>query len=1010
MSSESCVAGRDAVRQSIRCILCAGVLGLGATTAVGAEAEAGPDGLEQVVVTGTRLSATGFSTPTPVTVLDSSALEQLGISNVGAGVNQLPSFRATTTPTTNGWGSFNVGAQIVNLRGLGVTRNLVLVDSRRFAPVTREGTADLNLIPTTLVKRIEVVTGGASAQYGSDAITGVVNVLLDKDLNGIKGQADYGVTEEGDGDNFHVSLAGGMGFADDRGHFVLGGEYSKQDGIGDCFTRSYCEGGVVVTNTGAGRVNNGQPNFYRQAQGGGFLANTNGVLNSLNNTAAAQQPILNLFGTGGVTFDDNGTPIPYTLGLPASGITGAGSQTVSSFTTSQLEVPVERYATFGHAYFDFTDSFRGFLEGSYGHVDGSVLQSRYFGAPISIFNDNPYVPAAIRALLPPASATPSPVRPANNLAALNLAVLGQRRGESRSKADAWRVTTGYDWKLNESWTTDAYYQYANTDRYQEVQNALVTGASRVINRPGSGGVSNPESYAYFAWATDPVYDPADAALPPAQRRIVCRATISTDAALRAAAAGCVPFNPFGTANTSEAALDYVYRTLMEEIDISQHVVAANIRGQLAELWAGPLEVAAGAEYRRDEMELVHDPLSNVFAYFQNFGADFDGKQDVVEGYVEANLPLLRDVTAAQSLSLNAAVRYANYDVSGFGSYNQAPASNSFDATTWKVGLVWEPLDWMRMRATLSEDLRAPNFFDLFQASASNFTPITNRFLPPSTPPPPQEFPVQLTGGNPTLGPETGHTMTVGLVLQPTVIPRFSLSLDYYDIKVDDYIATPGGAQNIVDQCALFGNQEMCSLITLGANNSLVEIRNVNVNLQWLKVRGLDIEAAYNLPLSSFSSLPGGFNFRLLATKTFENTTNLFGTLTDRVGETGSAVGQPDWLATLVVGYANGGLQANLTTRYISSGVLNALYSDPTDEGFNPALPNTINDNRVGSAVYFNLNGSWAFGESERYQVFAQVNNLFDRAPPLAPQLQFPSNPVYFDLIGRSYRAGVRFNF
>ena len=244
MSSES--LGRSSVRRAVHGVLVATACGLAASTAAMA-AEPEDTALEQVVVTGTRLSQTGFSAPTPVTVMDAEALESLGVTNVGAIMNQLPSFRATTTPTTNGWGSFNVGGQFVNLRGLGVTRNLVLVDSRRFAPVTREGTADLNLVPTTLVKRIEVVTGGASAQYGSDAVTGAVNVLLDKDLNGLKGQADFGSTDEGDGDNYHVSLAGGMGFAGDRGHFVLGGEYAQQDGIGDCYTRSYCKGGVVVT-------------------------------------------------------------------------------------------------------------------------------------------------------------------------------------------------------------------------------------------------------------------------------------------------------------------------------------------------------------------------------------------------------------------------------------------------------------------------------------------------------------------------------------------------------------------------------------------------------------------------------------------------------------------------------------------------------------------------------------------------------------------------------------------
>ena len=440
---------------------------------------------------------------------------------------------------------------------------------------------------------------------------------------------------------------------------------------------------------------------------------------------------------------------------------------------------------------------------------------------------------------------------------------------------------------------------------------MVTGASRVINRPGSGGVNNPQAFAYLSWATDAVYNPADAALPAAQRHIVCRATISADAALRAAAAGCVPLNLFGTANTDPAALDYVYRTLTEDIDITQHAVAANIRGDIAKLWAGSLAMAAGVEYRHDATNNVHDELSNSFAYFQNFGADYNAAQDVVEGYVEAELPLLTDAPFAKSLTLNAAARYANYDISGFGSYNQAAASSSFDSTTWKAGLVWEPADWIRLRATVSQDFRAPNFSELFLASASTFGSVTNRFItvppvPPSTTPTnPSEFPVLLNGGNPVIEPETGHTTTFGLVLQPSVMPGFSFSADYYEIKVDDYIGSPGGAQNIVDRCAN-GDQSLCPLITFGPGNTLAEIRNVNINLQWLKTSGIDMEAAYNLPLSRFSDAPGSFNFRLLATHTFENATNLFGVVTDRVGETGGA-GAPDWLATLFVGYTTGEL-------------------------------------------------------------------------------------------------------
>jgi outer membrane receptor protein involved in Fe transport len=1007
MSSERIAPATVSVRGCIRHIIVATAVGLTATTAyaAGGEAETEVAALDQVIVTGTRLGQTGFSTPTPVTVIDGAAMQDLGITNVGVAVNQLPSFRATTTPTTNGWGSFNVGAQGVNLRGLGQTRNLVLVDGRRAPPVSREGTVDLNMIPSGLVKRIDVVTGGASAQYGSDAIAGAVNVLLDRNLEGIKGQLDYGVTAAGDGSNYHLELAGGSRFADGRGHFILGGEYAKSDGIGDCFTRSYCQGGAVITNTGSGAlVTPGvtYPNFLRYEQGGGFFANTRGVVSFLNNTTAASAPIYNLFGTRGVTFRDDGTPVAYTLGIPANGTNSTGDEATSGMTTSQLEVPVERYATFGHAYYDVSDRMRVFVEGSYNHVDGTVLQSRYFGTPVTIFNDNPFVPAALRAVMPTSTVptNPSTDRPAAGV--FNLSILGQRRGQSTSFAGSWRLATGFEGKLGDRWDVDGYYQYARTDRLQKVENLMVTGAGRVLNRPNSGGINNPESYAYLQWATDVVLDSSGKA--------VCRATLSSDSELRAAAAGCLPLNLFGTANTDPAALDYVYRTLWEDINITQHAVAANIHGELAQLWAGPLVAATGVEYRHDATEVVHDTISNVFAYFQNFGADYNAAQNVVEGYVEASLPLLTNVPAVKSLVLNGAVRYANYDISGFGSFNRAAATSSFDATTWKVGLVWEPTDWMRTRVTVSKDYRAPNFSELFLASASNFASVSNPFRANSN----AEFPVGLAGGNPVIGPETGHTTTFGLVLQPPVVPGLSFSADYYDIKVDDYIGGAGGSQAIATRC-FQGNQQMCDLITFGPNNELLEVRGVNINLQWLKTRGVDVEVAYALPLSRFSQLPGALNFRLLGTKTLENSTNLFGIITNRVGETGGG-GSPNWMSSLFAGYTLGEFQTNVTARYISRGVLNATYRDPTDKEYadylaDPALRQlTINDNHVGGVVYFNWNGSLGFGPEGRYQVFAQVNNLLNRAPPSAPQAAYPSNPTYFDLIGRSYRVGVRFKF
>lgn len=962
---------------------------------------------QDVVVTGTRIVRSGFNAPTPVTVLGAEQLENLNVTNAAAGLNQLPAFRPSTNPTTNGFGSFNVGGQFINLRGLGVARNLVLVDGRRFAPVTREGTADLNLIPSGLIERLDVVTGGASAAYGSDAIAGVVNIILDKRLNGIKGQVDFGTSEQGDGSNYHASLAGGTDFAGGKGHVIIGGEYDKQLGIGSCFTRAWCKPSVAALANTAGATN-GLPPLVRSDDNGGFAPNQSGVIAALNNPAATGTVfnIRNLFGTGGITFNELGQPVAYRQGL-ASGTSMIGGDFTPSQQFTQLLVPSQRHTLFGHAGYEFSTSLKGFIEGSYGHTEGVTLQSVYFGAPIAIYNDNPFIPAAVRALLPAASANPNTARPTT--ATFNLARLGDRRGRSSSDADTWRVTGGFSGKLSDTWRWDGYYQFGRTHRVQGVENSLVTGASRVINRPGSGGISDPAAFAYFAWATDAVYNPADAALPAAQRRIVCRATISADPALRAAAAGCQPLNPFGKGQASQASLDYVYRNLVEDITLTQHVLAGNLQGDLFKLPGGPLTVAFGAEYRRDTTDVVHDALSNSFAYFQNFGADYDAKQDVVEGYIEADAPLLKDLAFAKAVSLNGAVRQTHYSIKGTGGSNHLPGSNTIDATSWKMGLVWEATDWIRLRGTRSRDIRAPSFSELFQASAGTFTSLVNRLQPGN----PTIFPPQVNGGNPNLKAENAKTTTFGVVIAPQkgFLEGFHASVDYYDIKVDGYIASAGGAQPIIDRCAA-GNQSNCDLIVRDAANNIQEVRNTNLNLQWLRTKGVDIELDYRLPLEKVSSgLPGRLNFRTLITVALKSATNTYGVIIDRAGETGAA-GMPDYLINSSVTYSTDRFSGTLQARYIPDGLFDASRVGPDQPGYSLTNVNAITNNHVDSALYLNLSASFNIINSgaRRLQLFGGVTNLLNTEPPAAPQLGYSTNPIYFDQIGRQFRVGIRFNY
>jgi iron complex outermembrane receptor protein len=966
------------------------------------------DPLQEVVVTGSRIARSGFTSPTPVTTIGAEELERLAITNIGAGISQLPAFRPSNSPTTNGFGSFNVGAQIVNLRGLGVTRNLILVDGRRFAPTTREGSVDLNLVPSILIERTEVVTGGASAAYGSDAVAGVVNVILNKTLTGLRSQFDYGVSDAGDGDNYHAALAGGTDLFGGRGHLVIGGEYDKQDGIGNCFERDWCRPGQVV-NRPATLAGSGLPARIRSNDNAGFWMNSAGVVAPVNNTgaqAASSAAVRNLFGTGGITFAPDGTPVAYQPGQIASGLTQIGGDITPTYLNTNLTIPVERYTLFGHSTFAFNDNLEGFFEASYGYVTGSVLQSSFFDSAIPIFRDNAFMPAAVRAAVGPAGAF-SGVRPANTLAVFNLGRTGDdlARGLSESSADVYRATTGLKGRFGDTrWTWDTYYQYARTDRLQTVRDNRIQGDPAVVNNPARG-ISDPASFAYFSWAADAVMD-TETAITPGTGTIVCRATLSPDAALRAAAAGCAPLNLFGAGARSDAARNYVYGTLVEDIDISQHVLAANTQGSVAELWAGPLSLAGGVEFRRDEMDVVHDDLSNLFAYFQNFGADYDGKSKVIEGYLEAELPLVRDAAWAKALSVNVAGRHARYELEGFGSYLRAQSEKEIDADTWKASLIWDVTDWLRLRTTRSRDVRAPNFADLYLSTNAAFAPVFNPFRANAA-----EFPRSVGGGNSDVDEETANTITFGLVFQPQWgwSEGLRLSADYYDIEVEDYIANPG-AQFIADRC-FAGVARACNQIVFGPNDpqgraTFAEVRNISQNLDKLTSKGVDIEIDYALPL--------GFNFRVLATYVDELVTQTFGVAIDRAGQTGNLglAGMPEWLLNAYLSYSAGPLSLTVQGRYIDSGTWDAQWVGPDESGYNPTAPDSISNNEVASAFYVNLFGNYNFvlADDRTLQFFATVNNLLDREPPFAPELQYPTNPTFFDQIGRSYRVGARYKF
>ncbi|TKD49882.1 TonB-dependent receptor [Sphingomonas baiyangensis] len=900
----------------------------------------------EIVVTGSRIARAGFSAPTPVTVLGADRLENTAVSSVGEAIQQLPSVLATASATTAGVTVGAGGFRTINLRGLGAPRTLVLVNGRRFVGSTSEGTVDTNLIPTALVDRVEVVTGGASAAYGSDAVAGVVNLILNDRLEGLKLTLQSGISEDGDDRDLLFSGAVGTSFAGGRGHVVLGGEYADNSGVGNCYreampNRRFCqEEWQVLSNTTPGV--NGYPAFV--------------VTDNVHTGLLAQGGVINSGPLRGNQFDANGELIPFEYGiLPGLFMGGGSGEFENPFRTAGvIKVPVERIAAFGRAGYEITDTIDAFVEASYGRVNVITQASQIRDTALVIQRSNPFL-------------TPSTVARMTQLGLQTITVgragddLGFALGDTT--VETWRAAAGLNGTFGADLKWDAYYQYGRTDFTQEVSNNRIN--------------------ANFTRAIQATRDPATG-------QVVCAATLSPDPAVRAAAAGCVPLNIIGRNRFTPEAKAYSFGTSRQDTTLEQHVVAANLRGTLADLWAGPFSFAVGAEHRQDSIAGTADPISQRLGFFVTNGTTFDAPAvKVTEGYAEALLPLLRDLPFARHLELNGAVRYTDYSTSG-------------GVTTWKLGGIWEPIDAIRLRATRSRDIRAPNVSELFSPLTSTFSSILDRRTGVNTLTP------ILRGGNPGLRPEVADTWTVGASIQPRLgfLDGLRFSVDYYDIEIRDAIGVIG-AQTIANRC-FEGAQEFCAFLVIDPTTGVIQQatdRFLNVNR--LTTRGLDFELDYATDIGA----AGRLGFRGLATHVFELVTTDSAGSVDRAGQTGVPVsaipGVPDWTFDGTVTWDYRPLSVSFQGRYITEGKYDNTLVGPQDEGFDIRARNSINDNRVDAYFIANLSLRLNVGDDDRFQFFGVVNNLFNREPPLAPGSQGYTNAVLFDQVMRTFRAGVR---
>ncbi|KRA84516.1 TonB-dependent receptor plug domain-containing protein [Altererythrobacter sp. Root672] len=931
---------------------------------------------DPIVVTGSRIARSGFTAPTPVTILGEEQIARQGASNIAQVLNDIPAFRPQSTPATTAIFVSNLGASTADLRGLGGNRTLVLIDGRRVVASTVAGgsftpanTVDLNLVPSSLIERVEVVTGGASAAYGSDAVAGVTNLILNRDLEGLRATVQFGTSDSADNDEYLLSGAYGAKFADGRGRLVAGVEFVNNEGTGDCYTRAWCaESYNTISNpfkagSTTERVIAGQPATIIMPNARTATASLNGLV--------IGGPLR------GTEFNPDGTTFAHDYGIyGGAGLfqSGGGDPKLAFYQFFPISSESRRVNSFASLDYDLSDKVKLFVEGSFGHVEGQILGSaRRDISPagsFGIFSDNAFLSDAFVSRMAAANArcAPSLQSPTDTRNCVPFGRIWNDIGPQLGEVsrETYRLVTGFDWDVDSNWTLDGYYQYGQTDYSQRGYNTTINSRVRKAIDAVDDGVGG----------------------------IVCR--VNADANPANDDPACEPLNPFGNGSPSAAARNYVTGTAMQDTTLTQHVAALTLRGDLVDLWAGPLAVAGGVEYRRDGVSTLTDPISAANDFFTSPGGGIVGGTqhlEVKEGFVEMALPLARDLPFAYSAELNGALRVTDYSTSG-------------QVETWKIGANWQPFEFLRFRGTRSRDIRAPNLFELYGAPQSSFQTVDDpanggaRGLYPT-----------LLSGNPALVPEIANTWTAGAVVTAGLgsAGKLRFSADWFDIALDGAISTLG-AQTIVSRCQE-GNADLCKFVIRDGSGVITQIINPNLNLNTLITRGLDFEADYSVPLSSRED----FNVRVLVTYVKDLITiDTAGVSTDRAGQNGSGVSQPsgvpDYSINAFAGYSSDRFSTQLQVRHISSGLFQVTNIGPHQDGYSPLLPNSINDNLVESVTYVNLNAQYRLWESgdRHVELFGVVNNLFDKDPPNNLPSSFgPTNNVLYDVVGRSYKFGVR---
>ena len=946
---------------ALACLLTAPALAQSAPSSVATAAATAETEEQLMVVTGSRVVVDSAKAPTPVTVATTEQLEKSAPRTVTEALLQLPVFSGSVSVANQSTGTTGSnGAANLNLRGLGTSRTLVLLDSRRFVPASNSGAVDVALLPEALISQVEVVTGGASAAYGSDAVGGVVNFRLNTKFQGFKGNVSGGVSGQGDNEYFKVTLAAGKSFLEDRLNIIGSVEYYDSKGVPTANLRDWTPRGTgIITNPNVTGSNPASPTNPTRLVVVNPLASNASLGGLVTNTALA-----------GTTFDfANGTSTAraFQFGSPRTSTQMVGSNDRNAFNPNDLLVlqPAQTRAIgFLHVEYEVSNNFKVFAEANLARNDvhyASLPTFQLANTAFPIFADNAFLPAATRQAM---------VNGGISQFTMGRVSTDMATPTMDGRSDTKRFVFGFDGKIGSSgWTYNAYFQH---------------GQNRSLFRTSDNPISN-----NLYRAADAVVAQAGNVAGVPAGTIICRSTllVPTD--------GCVPMNVFGFGAPSAPARRYITGTAVQDITVQQDVFEASVQGTVFELPGGLAKVAAGVGWRKESFVQVVDPISSSIrtgAGIQGFPLGLrntlggfersnpqpaQGGVTVKEIFGEVNLPLFEGEAFAETLSFNGAVRYTDY-------------SNSGGVTTWKVGGIWAPVRDIRFRATRSRDIRAPNLGELYRGSSQGTATVTDPFRN-------NEARNALSGaiGNLELTPENANTTVVGVVLQPSFIPGFTLSLDWYKIDIEDAISALT-AQRTVDLC-FEGATNLCRFLQRDSGGQLSRIELPFFNVDLRNTKGIDIETNY------VTSIGGAnINLRALFNHVITLQNQIPGGLPLQLaGDIGNST--PKWQGVVSANVDFGRFAIYLQERYVGPGKF--------DNSFGPSA---IDKNDQPAVYYTDVTLNFDLDKAERFKGFITVNNLFDRDPPLTPGFLIAGanfgNRTLYDMVGRMFSAGVRFNF